>query len=340
MTKCKILLVDDEAGNLQLLRRILKDSYTLVFSKSGEDAIKNAVNQNPDLILLDIMMPGMDGYEVCRHIKADRRVNHIPIIFVTALADETDEAKGFELGGVDYVTKPIRPSILKHRIKIHLMLKDQYRTCRQHVAKKSKELRETRFRSLMMLGKAAEYKDNETGMHVQRMSRYSEVIARAYGWNADACEMILNASPMHDIGKIGVPDSILQKPGKLNAEEWKIMMQHPGIGSSIIGKYAGDSDLFKMAEIIARSHHEKWDGSGYPGGLSGKAIPIEGRIVAIADVFDALTTRRPYKEPWSVEKALQLLKDESGKHFDPILVECFFQNLPKILKIKEDWKEI
>lgn len=339
MTRPRILLVDDEPHNLQLLRQILKDDYTLVFAKNGHDALKNAVSVKPDLILLDVMMPDMDGYAVCRLLKKDRRIDDIPIIFVTALADEHDEAHGFEVGGVDYITKPIRPLTLKQRVKVHLMVSDQYRTSQELVAEKSMELRNTRLRSLMMLGKAAEYKDNETGMHVQRMSRISEVIAQGYGWHDDACDLILHAAPMHDIGKIGIPDSILQKPGKLDKDEWQIMKRHPHIGAGIIGEYRDDSELFKMAEVIAKTHHEKWDGSGYPLRLSREEIPVEGRIVAVADVFDALVSRRPYKEPWPIDKALSLLKEERGTHFDPTFVDIFFDHLPKILEIKKRWED-
>ena len=339
MNRQKILLVDDEPHNLQLLRQILKDDYTLIFAKNGKDALKNAVNSRPDLILLDVMMPDMDGYAVCRQLKQDRRIDDIPVIFVTALADEHDEAHGFQVGGIDYITKPIRPLTLKHRVKVHLMVNDQYRASQELVAEKSKELRNTRLRGLMMLGKAAEYKDNETGMHVQRMSRFSEVIARAYGWHNDACELILHAAPMHDIGKIGIPDNILQKPGKLDKDEWQIMKRHPQIGAGIIGEFQDNSELFTMAEVIAKTHHEKWDGSGYPRQLSGENIPVEGRIVAVADVFDALVSRRPYKAPWPTEKALALLKDERGSHFDPTFVDLFFDNLPEILKIKARWDD-
>lgn len=339
MNKLKILAVDDEPKNLQLLRQIFKDEYQLVFAKSGDDALKNAVQHMPDLILLDVMMPIMDGYEVCRRLKTDRRVSQIPVIFVTAMSEESDEARGFELGAVDYVTKPIRPAVVRMRIKTHLELANQRRSCLETVTHKNQELRETRLRSLLMLGKAAEFKDNETGMHVQRMSRYSELLARSYGWNDDACEMILNAAPMHDIGKIGVPDHILQKPGALDEPEWEVMRRHPGIGADIIGGYADGSGLFEMAASIALTHHEKWNGSGYPNGLSGEDIPTEGRIVAVADVFDALTTRRPYKDPWPVEKAVRFLQDEAGQHFDPELVSLFIKKMPEVLVIRERWQE-
>ena len=199
------------------------------------------------------------------------------------------------------------------------------------------ELRQTRLQIVQRLGMAAEYKDNETGLHVIRMSHFSKVLALAAGFSEAAAEELLNAAPMHDVGKIGIPDAVLRKPGKLDEQEWAVMRQHVEIGAQIIGEHA--SGLLRTAQRIALSHHEKWDGSGYPNGLSGEDIPLEGRIVAIADVFDALTSVRPYKAAWSVEDAVELLNKERGRHFDPHLVELFIQQLPAILEIKERWAE-
>lgn len=320
-----ILLVDDEANNLQVLRHILQDDYRLMFAKDGHKALQLVQTEKPDLILLDVMMPDMDGYEVCRRLKANTGTQHIPVIFVTALADVNDEKTGFELGAVDYITKPVSPPIVRARVKNHLSLV------------RVEELLETRLQIVQTLGLAAEYKDNETGLHVIRMSRYTQLLARAAGFSEADAERILHAAPMHDVGKIGIPDAILRKPGKLDADEWQVMQTHAAIGGRIIGQH--DSGLLKMAHDIAVSHHEKWDGSGYPGGLAGTDIPIEARMVAIADVFDALTSERPYKKAWPVEQAVQLLRDEAGKHFDPELVLLFIEQLPEILKIKEQWAE-
>lgn len=339
MNKQKILLVDDEPQNLQLLRQLLKDDYDLVFAKSGEEALSAAVSQHPKLILLDVMMPDMDGHEVCRRLKQDMRCSDIPVIFVTAMSEESDEAKGFQIGAVDYITKPVRPSVVRMRVKSHLALSDQQHACQEQLKLQHRELINTRLNSLQMLGMAAEYKDNETGLHVLRMSHYSHLLAKAYGWNEEACILMLHAAPMHDVGKIGTPDYILGKPGKLDADEWEIMKQHPKIGAHIIGEYAKDSELFEMARVIALTHHEKWNGKGYPNSLAGEDIPIVGRIVAIADVFDALTTRRPYKEAWPIEKAVNLLKDEAGQHFDPALVDLFLEIMPNVLNIRERWIE-
>lgn len=321
----KLLLVDDEPTNLQVLRHILQDEYRLVFARDGHKAISLAMEQKPDLILLDIMMPDLDGLDVCRCLKSEHSTRSIPVIFVTALSDVDDEAVGFEVGGVDYITKPVNAAVVKARVKTHLNL--------VHLD----EIRETRLAIVQRLGRASEYKDNETGMHVIRMSHYSRIIARAAGFSEHEADDLLNAAPMHDVGKIGIPDSIIRKPGKLDADEWREMQRHAEIGAEIIGHDA--SSLLQMARRIALYHHEKWDGSGYPEGLKGEAIPIEARIVAIADVFDALTSVRPYKKAWTVDDAVNLIVSESGKHFDPTLVSVFVQEIPAILEIKARWVE-
>ena len=323
--KPTLLLVDDEATNLQVLRQILQDDYRLLYAKDGEKALELAQNHSVDLILLDIMMPAMTGYDVCRKLKALPHTAPVPVIFVTALADVKDEAEGFDVGAVDYITKPVSPPIVRARVRTHLSLVD------------AAELRRSRLQVIQTLGQAAEYKDNETGMHVIRMSYYARQLALAAGYSAAQAEDLLSAAPMHDVGKIGIPDAILQKPGKLDEEEWKVMRSHAEIGAAIIGEHA--SGLLKMARLIALTHHEKWDGSGYPKGLKGEEIPHEGRIVAIADVFDALTSVRPYKRAWTVEEAIEAMRRDSGKHFDPQLVELFIANLPAMLEIKEQWRE-
>ena len=320
-----ILVVDDEPANLRVMKQILQDDYRLVFAKSGQEALRLAEQKKPELILLDIMMPGMTGFEVCESLKAKAETSHIPVIFVTALDDDTDETKGFALGAVDYISKPVSPPRVKARIKNHLSLV------------KAELLRATRLQVIQRLGRAAEYKDNETGMHVMRMSHYAAVIARAYGLSEERIDLLLHAAPMHDIGKIGIPDSIMLKPGRLTDEEFSIMKTHPVIGAEILGD--DDSDLISLAKVVSLTHHEKWDGSGYPNGLKGEAIPIEGRITAIADVFDALTSKRPYKEAWSIDTTMEYLNDQSGKHFEPKLVELLFQELTTILEIKEKFKD-
>ncbi|MDP3755805.1 HD-GYP domain-containing protein [Polaromonas sp.] len=339
MDRQKILLVDDEPQNLQLLRQILKDEYDLLFARGAADALRLALEQRPELILLDVMMPGIDGYELCRRLKVDQRCKPIPVIFVTALSDEDDEAQGFALGAVDYLAKPLRPAVVRMRVRTHLQLGDQRRACLREVQSSHRELLATRLRSLQLLGKAAEYKDHAGSQHVLRLSHYSALLAEWYGWSEEACSLMLNAAPLHDIGKIGIPDSVLLKPGKLDAEEWALMQHHTGIGAELIGELAADSALFELARLIALSHHERWDGSGYPRGLAGSAIPVEGRIVAIADVFDALTSTRPYKPAWPQEKAADYLKAQAGGQFDPELIELFLGHLEQIWAIRERWSD-
>lgn len=320
-----LLLVDDEPTNLHVLRQILHPDYRLLFARDGQRALELAREEQPNLVLLDVMMPGMTGLEVCRQLKSAPETVAIPVIFVTALDDAEDESQGFEAGCVDYISKPVSAPVVRARVRTHLSLV------------RADELRETRLQIVQRLGLAAEYKDNETGLHVIRMSHYSRILASAAGFSEEAAEELLNAAPMHDIGKIGIPDAILRKPGKLDAEEWAVMQQHAEIGARIIGEHP--SGLLRMARSIAMHHHEKWDGSGYPKGLAAKAIPIEARIVAIADVFDALTTERPYKQAWSVEEAVALIQREAGRHFDPQLVALFIEQLPAILDIKARWAE-
>lgn len=321
----KILVVDDEPQNLQLMRVILKDEYNLAFATNGKNALDVASKHQPDLILLDIMMPGIDGIEVCRQLKADPELADIPVIFTTAMTSSEDESAGFDVGAVDYITKPVSAPVVLRRVKTHLSLV------------KVEELEKTRLLIIQRLGRAGEFKDNETGLHVIRMSHYSRILAETIGQSSDWSKLILHASPMHDVGKIGIPDSILLKSGPLNDEEWRMMRRHPKMGADIIGEH--DSYLLQLAVEIALTHHEKWDGCGYPEGLKGEAIPLAGRIVAMADVFDALTTKRPYKEAWPLEKAFDHIKEQSGYHFDPQLVPFFLEAKDEILAIREQWME-
>ncbi|MFC0254648.1 HD-GYP domain-containing protein [Massilia consociata] len=320
-----ILAVDDEASNLQLLRQILQDHYRLLFAKDGARALDLARQEIPDLVLLDVMMPGMSGYEVCAALKANPATAAIPVIFVTALTDTADELEGFEAGAVDYITKPVSPPIVRARVRTHLSLV------------RMEELRATRLEIVQRLGLAAEYKDNETGMHVIRMSHFSRILGIAAGMSDVEADDLLHAAPMHDVGKIGIPDRILQKPGPLDPEEWKVMQSHVTIGAEIIGEH--DGGMLALASLIALTHHEKYDGSGYPRGLRGEEIPLAGRIVAIADVFDALTSKRPYKKAWSEEEALAFLREQKGRHFDPGLVDLFIEQMPAVRAVQQRWAE-
>ena len=321
----RLLLVDDQPTNLQVLRHVLQEDHRLLFATDGARALQIAQQQRPQLILLDVMMPGLDGYAVCAALKADPRTAGIPVIFVTALTDAAEETRGFDAGAVDYITKPISAPVVRARVRTHLSLV------------RMDELRETRLQIVQRLGRAAEFKDNETGMHVIRMSHFAQVLALALGYPAPWADDLLNAAPMHDVGKIGIPDAILCKPGKLTPEEWEVMRRHPEIGADIIGEHP--SGVLRLARSVALYHHEKWDGSGYPHGLAGEAIPAEARIVALADVFDALTARRPYKAPWSIEDTVAHLRAQAGQHFDPTMVEIFIAQLPALLDIKNRWPD-
>jgi len=332
-----VLVVDDTPENIDVLVGILKDRYNVKAAINGMMALKIAKKSPPDVILLDVMMPEIDGFEVCRQLKADFTTKHIPVIFVTAKIGVEDELKGLELGAVDYITKPISPPIVIARVQTHLALYDQNRELERKVRLRTQQLQETRLQIIQRLGKAAEYKDNETGLHVIRMSKYAHILAKAVGMNEEDAELLMNAALMHDIGKIGIVDKILKKQGSLTDDEYEEMKLHCAIGADVIGE--DHSDLLELAKIIAISHHEKWDGTGYPNNLSGEDIPLEGRIVAIADVFDALTSVRPYKKEWSVDEAISLLEQEVGKHFDPELVKLFVNIMPEILTLKTQYAE-
>jgi putative two-component system response regulator len=337
-TKQTILVVDDTPENITILNSILRSHYKVKAALSGEKALGIAQSESPpDIILLDIMMPEMDGYDVCRKLKNNPVTEKIPIIFVTAMSEIEDEKKGLDMGAVDYITKPISPAIVLARVQTHLALYNQTRELERKVQERTSELNHTRMEIIQRLGRAAEYKDNETGLHVIRMSHYTRLIAMAINANEEWVDRIYHAAPMHDIGKIGIPDAYLLKQGPLNDTEWQVMSKHPEFGAAILGDNA--SELLQMAKEIALNHHEKWDGSGYPNGLKGEEIPLSARIIAIADVFDALTTARPYKQAWTVEKTVDFIDQNAGLHFDPNLVSIFHRTLPEILKVKEEYAE-
>lgn len=321
----RLLLVDDEPTNLHVLRQILGNDYRLQFATDGHRGLQLAQQQRPDLILLDIMMPTLNGYDVCRQLKAHPATRSVPVIFVTALTDIGDETQGFDVGAVDYIAKPVRAPVVRARVKTHLSLVH------------ADTLRQTRLQIVQCLGRASEYKDNETGMHVIRMSYFACALAQAAGCDPHWSDDLLHAASMHDVGKIGMPDAVLLKPGPLDDAEWQIMRQHPRIGAEIIGEH--DSGMLAMARTIALTHHEKWDGSGYPAGLKGEDIPLSARIVALADVFDALTSVRPYKKAWTVDAAFELIQSQSGKHFDPRLVPLFLGLREQLEEIREKWKD-
>ena len=324
MPQGPLLIVDDEPGNLAAMRQILAEDHALVFARNGAEALAAAASRTPALILLDIEMPDMDGYQVCRTLKADPATASIPVIFVTGLAEVGDESAGFAAGAVDYIVKPFSPAIVRARIATHLSLVQTSR------------LESSYHEALTMLGMAGHYNDADTGVHIWRMAAYARELASALGWTNAASEELERAAAMHDTGKIGIPGEILRKPGKLDAHEWEIMKRHTRIGHEILSK--SNAPIFKLAAEIALRHHEKWDGSGYPDALVGETIPESARIVAIADVFDALTMKRPYKEAWPIEQTMATMRESSGSHFDPHLFERFAEILPRILSIKLEWE--
>ncbi|WP_019917199.1 two-component system response regulator [Methyloversatilis discipulorum] len=337
-TRQTILVADDTPENIDLLSAVLRQDYRVKVATSGEKALA-IVNSTepPDLILLDIMMPGMNGYDVCRRIKANPDRRGIPVIFVTAMTSIEDERLGLEVGAVDYITKPISPPIVAARVRTHLALYDQTRVLEDRVRARTAELFASRQQIIRRLGRAAEFRDNETGNHVIRMSYYARLIAQAIGLGPEATELLFNTASMHDIGKIGIPDAVLLKPGPLTKAEWAVMRQHPEIGAEIIGEH--DDELLQTARTIALTHHERFDGSGYPRGLIGEDIPLFGRIVAIADVFDALMTARPYKPAMPIDETLQVMGRNTGLHFDPALMEVLPSVLPDMLRINATYAD-
>ncbi|MDZ7596141.1 MAG: response regulator [Thiobacillus sp.] len=341
-----ILIVDDEPANLKLLDKMLRSQgyQSLVLVDDPRVAVDLYRITQPALILLDINMPHLDGYQVMEQLKALNDPLLPPIVILTAQHGKDYLLRALAAGARDFIGKPFDRNELLMRVRnlldaqmAHRLMYDQKNVLEDMVQARTEELRRTRLQIVQRLGMAAEYRDEETGNHILRMSHSCALLAGAVGWSEDDCDLILNASPMHDIGKIGIPDAIMLKPGKFEPHEWEIMQTHAAIGGKLLE--GDDSTLMCMAREIALTHHEKWDGSGYPNGLAGAAIPQSGRIAALADVFDALTSVRPYKKAWTVEAAVDLIKDNKGKHFDPALVEVFLQELPGVVAIRERFAE-
>jgi putative two-component system response regulator len=343
-----ILLVDDQPQNLELLEAYLgPQGYQIIKAAGGEEALRQLSGHQIDLVLLDVMMPGMDGFEVTRRIRQDENHRLLPIVLVTALRETEDRIKGIEAGCDDFLSKPFDKMELLARVRSLLKVKaynslmsDYRKELEAEVAERTEELKQAMgkikaasLETIYRLSMAAEYKDKETGAHIKRVSLYSTAIARRMGLDQETIETILYAAPMHDVGKIGMPDRILMKPSKLNPEEWDIMKQHTVIGAKILK--GSDAEFIRMGEMIALDHHEKWDGSGYPNGLNGLEIPVASRIVSVADVFDALTSNRPYKETLSVETAMDIVREGKGSYFDPEVTDAFFAVQNEILAIKE-----
>jgi len=323
-----ILIVDDVPKNIQLLAQILQqEGFQLGFANNGRKALEVLESQPCDLVLLDVMMPVLNGFDTCREIRRIERFRDLPVIFTTALNDSESIVKGFAAGGTDYVSKPINSAELLARVRAHLDLKSL----------RDQEIVETQKEIIFTMGAIGETRSRETGNHVKRVAEYSRLLARLAGLPDEEAEMLKMASPMHDIGKVGIPDAVLNKPGKLNAEEWSIMQSHAELGYEMLRH--SRRPLLKAAACVAREHHEKYDGSGYPRRLAGEDIHIYGRITALADVFDALGSDRCYKKAWELERILELVREERGKHFDPELVPLFLDNLDDFLAIRDTFAD-
>ena len=345
-----ILVVDDQIQNIELVEaHLVPLGYEIIQALTGEEAFEKLSANQIDLILLDVMMPGMNGFEVSRRIRQNAAYRLLPIILLTALRETEDRVKGIEAGCDDFISKPFDKIELIARVRSLLKVKayndllSNYREeLESEVASRTEELKnalerikEASLETIYRLSIASEYRDKDTGAHIKRVSRYAAAIARHIGLDESTVESILYAAPMHDLGKIGIPDQILVKPSKLDQMEWEIMKHHTSIGSKILK--GSNAEFISIAETIARCHHENWDGSGYPNGLKGKEIPITARITTLADVFDSLTSRRSYKEPFSMEKSFAIITEGKGTHFDPDLVDAFFAIQEEILAIRNQY---
>jgi len=337
-----IFIVDDNRSNLIVGKEALSGNYNVFTIISGPQMFKIFDRVVPDLILLDVEMPEMNGYDVLQLLKQDIKTAHIPVIFLTGLSSEDTELKGLSMGAVDYITKPFSKPLLLKRIELHLQLTDYHNNLEKMVEIKTREVVELKNAVLKTTAELVERRDSVTGNHIDRTQQYIKILldaSKKYGlYKKEVAafdeKLVLQSSQLHDVGKISLKDSILLKPGKLSPHEFEEMKTHTTFGESIIQSIKDsttDSDFLEYARIFAVTHHEKWDGSGYPKGLKGKAIPLLGRIMAIADVYDALVTLRPYKKAYSHSVAVEIIKDGKGSHFDPALVDLF-------LKVKNDFE--
>ncbi len=341
-----IFVVDDEPVNLKLIERVLgTEGYQCVHSIQNPTEVAKRFNeQRPNLILLDINMPKMNGFDVLDSLKQAADGNLPPVIFLTAEMAADNRTKAFEKGVLDFISKPFNRQELLARVRnlLTLELAHQELTLKKNnlevmVSHRTEALRRSQLEVVQVLGKAAEYRDNETGAHIMRMSNISAHIAKVLGYGPDFVNQILNASPMHDVGKIAIPDHILLKPGKFTPDEWEIMKTHTTMGYEILK--SKDSAILNLASEIALHHHEKWDGTGYPHGLAGSNIPVSCRIVAVSDTFDALLSLRPYKKPWDLADAKAYMFAEAGRQFDPEVIRAFKDALPEIIRIRDNYKD-
>ena len=341
----KILIIDDVKTNILLIESILKKigKWEMISFLNPVEALKWCEANTPDLIITDYMMPDLDGINLSRKIRDLKKEEQFPIIMITAHGEDKIKMEALKNGITDFLTKPFNIAEFQARIinllklrEYQLKIYNKAKWLEDEVKKATHEIEKREEEIIFRLSRAAEFRDDDTGEHIKRMAHYSYLIAKELGLEDSFSYMILKASPMHDVGKIAIPDNILLKPGRLTPEEFEIIKTHTTAGYEIL--YGSEIPLLNLSAEIALTHHEKYNGKGYPKGLKGEEIPISGRIVAVADVFDALTSKRPYKEPWPIEKAINLLKGERGEHFDPKCIDAFFNVLDEVLKIKEKFK--
>lgn len=360
---CRVMIVDDEEANVLTVRQHLvrADYENFIISTDARTVIAQAASERPDLILMDIKMPHINGLELLKILSADPNLKDIPVVILTAASDPKIRTAALEMGAHDFLTKPVDPSELVPRVRNALMIKSHFDQLDQQnaqleetVRRRTQELYESRQQIILSLARAAEHRDNDTGNHVLRVGCYAAIIAKHLGWQPEAIEMIQQAAQLHDVGKIGIPDSILFKPGKLDADEYDTMREHCALGKTIIEPleredasilrthaslgesilHVRNSPLMMMAARIAQTHHEHWDGNGYPLGLAGADIPVEGRITAVADVYDALSSKRPYKDAFPREKCFEIMRECRGTQFDPDVLDVFFDCSDEIIEIQ------
>lgn len=353
-----VLIVDDTPVNLTLLAGLLKGHYRIKVASNGTKALELATASPPDLVLLDVMMPEMDGYEVCRRLQATETTRRVPVIFLTAKDSTEDEELGFSVGAVDFIHKPISPPIVLARVKTHLGIKawqdfmlDKNAWLEKEVSKRLSEINQLQDASIYVMVSLAEFRDECTGNHIRRTQEYVRLLAKRLAELPNHRSILTDAminllaksAPLHDIGKIAIPDHILLKPGKHTEEEFAIMKTHTQRGYELL-KQAGDfmgtcGEFLSLAMDIAQYHHEKWDGSGYPEGLAGRTIPLAARMMAVADVYDALRSKRPYKNAFSHEEAMDIVKQGRGSHFDPQVIDAFLCIVDEIVVIANNWPD-
>lgn len=338
----KILIIDDNLSNVLVLEKMLLiigyNKKNIIKTIDSRNAVELFLEHQPNLVLLDLQMPFLDGFQVLKQLNSLSKGKFLAVIIITAQSESENHVKALSLGARDFIEKPFDHAVVAMRIKnllemekMHRQIKDYTLHLENKVLERTKEVEEIQFDFIKRLLRAAEFRDNDTGMHIQRIGLYSKLLAEKIGMSPLYCDLIEHASMMHDIGKIAIPDDIVLKPGKLNSTEWIKMREHAEKGASILN--GSQYKLLQLAEEIALTHHEKWDGTGYPRGLKGKEIPLSGRITAICDVFDALISKRPYKEAWSLEEAINEIKRSSGSHFDTRLVEVFVENIDEMISI-------